>query len=171
MTKLPPELEDLADQIGQFIEYWGFKKVHGRIWTYLYLSRQPLDAAEIRQKMGVSKALVSMSLADLLEYEVIQELGKGSRGTQVYRANPDLSQVIFGVLRKRERKMISQIQAAHRLVSGLKPEDQQVLQLDPARLKALGEMIEGARSGLEALMAIGPIDPELVKQFIGMSGE
>lgn len=171
MTKLPPELEDLAEQIGQFIEYWGFKKVHGRIWTYLFLSRQPLDASEIRQKMGVSKALVSMSLADLLEYEVIQELGKGSRGTQVYRANPDLSQVIFGVLRKRERKMINQIQAAHRLVSGLKPEDQQVLQLDPARLKSLGEMIEGARSGLEALMAIGPIDPELVKQFIGMSGE
>ncbi len=171
MRKLPPELEDLAEQIGQFIEYWGFKKIHGRIWTHLYLSKDPLDATELRERLKVSKALISMSLADLLEYEVIQELGKGPRGTLVYRANPDVTQVILGVIRKRERKMISQIQAAHRLVADLKPEDQRAVLLDADRIQSLGTMIQGAQGALEALMAVGPIDADLVRQFTGLSSE
>ncbi len=97
-----PELEDLADQIGEFIHYWGFKRIHGRIWTHIYLAAKPLDAADLVRQMKISKALVSISLRELIDFEVIEEVGKSSRGTHLYRANPDILKVILSVLRQRE---------------------------------------------------------------------
>ena len=90
----PSELDALAEQVGEFIQYWGFKKVHGRIWTHLWLSDHPLDAGDLGKRLQISKALVSMSIADLLEYDVIQEVGRGEQGTTLYRSNPDQTQVI-----------------------------------------------------------------------------
>jgi two-component system phosphate regulon sensor histidine kinase PhoR len=43
-------LHSLSEQIGDFIQYWGFKKIHGMIWTHLYLSSTPLSAHELIQK-------------------------------------------------------------------------------------------------------------------------
>lgn len=163
MKKLVPELETLAEQVGQFIEYWGFKKIHGRIWTFLYVSKDPMDATELRMRLKVSKALISMSLSDLLEYEVIEDLGKGPRGTTVFRANPNVSQVIIGVLRKRERKMIGQVVTAQRLMQSIPASEQEDVGIDPKRIESLGEMIETARAGLEFLIQMGPIDPSIVK--------
>ena len=88
--KISPELEDLAHQIGEFMEYWGFKKVHGQIWCHLFLSSTPLDASELMSRLGISKALVSISLKELLKYEVIRESGKSDRGTRCYQATEDV---------------------------------------------------------------------------------
>lgn len=107
--RVPPEMEDVASQIGEFIEYWGFKNVHGRIWTHLFLAETPLDASDIVERLCISKALVSMSISDLLEYEVIQFAGKSERSTVLYKANPNVTSVIVNVLRKRERRMLSRI--------------------------------------------------------------
>ncbi len=168
MKKTVPELETLAEHVGQFIEYWGFKKIHGRIWTFLYVSKEPMDATELRMRLKVSKALISMSLSDLLEYEVIEDLGKGPRGTTVFRANPNVSQVIIGVLRKRERKMIGQVVTAQRLMQSIPAAEQEDVGIDSKRVESLGEMIETARAGLEFLIQAGPIDPAIVQALAGV---
>ncbi len=168
MKKTVPELETLAENVGQFIEYWGFKKIHGRIWTFLYVSKEPMDATELRMRLKVSKALISMSLSDLLEYEVIEDLGKGPRGTTVFRANPNVSQVIIGVLRKRERKMIGQVVTAQRLMQSIPATEQEDVGIDSKRVESLGEMIETARAGLEFLIQAGPIDPAIVQALAGV---
>src|SRR4051812_25087650 len=111
-----PELEDLAEQIGEFIEYWGYKKVHGRIWTHLILSETPLDATALIRRLGISKALASMSLADLISPGVIYEAGRGKRGTILYAPNLNLTQVILNVLRQRERRMLARIAASFALL-------------------------------------------------------
>ena len=33
---------EVCDSIGDFIEYWGFKAIHGRVWALLALSTDPL---------------------------------------------------------------------------------------------------------------------------------
>lgn len=107
--KLSNKQLDLADHIGAFIEYWGFKKVHGRIWTLIFLSPAPIDANFIIEQLDISKALASMSIKDLLYYNVIFEVEKDKPGTQKYTYNPDIINVVLDVLDKREKKMISQI--------------------------------------------------------------
>ncbi len=66
-----PEVRELARRVGEFIEYWGFKAVQGRIWCYLYLSRRALNSRELAQLAEVSPTLVTQSVQILLQYRVI----------------------------------------------------------------------------------------------------
>jgi DNA-binding transcriptional regulator GbsR (MarR family) len=170
-TQYPHELDDLAEQVGDFIQYWGFKKVHGRIWTHLFVSDHPLDAGDLCKRLKISKALVSMSIADLLEYEVIQEVGKGEQGTLQYCANPDVTRVIFNVLRRRERKLMASIESAHQLLEKSANLDQTGNQgLDSARIHYMGEMISTAKAALETLIAMGPAEgAEITDRFQSMT--
>jgi DNA-binding transcriptional regulator GbsR (MarR family) len=152
------ELDDLANEVGDFICYWGFKKIHGRLWTHIYLSSEPLDAGQLMQRLRVSKALISLSLNDLLRYDVILENGKSSRGTQTYVSNPDVLDVILNVLRRRERKMLAQAETSHRILSSLNPERQKRATLHPDRIASLGRMIHQAQNALSSLLELATVD-------------
>lgn len=160
-----PELQDIAERVGEFIEYWGFKKIHGRIWTNLFLSSEPLDAACLINRLNVSKALVSMSVKDMLEYEVIIEAGKSGKGTQQYVTNPAITSVILNVLRKRERRMLSQIFASYRLLKELPGKDVKEHALDVEKVKTLGELVKGAEQALDSMMLLGPVKLDTWKEF------
>lgn len=151
--KPPPELSDLAEQIGQFIEYWGFKKIHGQIWTYIFLAAEPIDATTLVKRLGVSKALVSLAIKDLLKYEVIQKSGRQGRRTVLYISNPDLIKVITSILRMRERKMISQIHSSLKNFRKLKMKEDSTISISLDKTDALEEMIETAENTLDAIIA------------------
>ncbi len=154
--KRPPRkvspIGPLSDQIGEFIAYWGFKRVHGRIWTHLVVSDRPLDASALMKKLGISKALVSMSLADLLHYSVVEEAGKSPRGTLLYRANPQFWDVILNVLKIREREMLLRIHAAQSLVERISSAKAKKHELDMENVAMLGELIGAASEALETFL-------------------
>lgn len=151
--RVPPELSDVAEQVGAFMEYWGFKSIHGRIWTHIFLSQEPLDAGALIKRLDVSKALMSMSLAELLDHDVIQIAGKGS--TTTYSANPDITHTIMAVLRKRERRMLNRVSsAAKTLPLGAVGE----VRLNPERVQSLQSMIETAEMTLECLLSLKNFD-------------
>lgn len=107
ISQVPSELLELEELVGNFIEYWGFKKIHGRIWVHLYTSREPLDTLGLMNRLKVSKALMSFAMRDMLKYEVIQASHTGKHGVVYYQANPDVLKVITLVLRQREAIMMS----------------------------------------------------------------
>lgn len=154
----PPELEELASEVGEFICYWGFKKIHGRIWTHIYLAEHPLDAGQLMQRLKVSKALISLSLNDLLKYDVILESGKSSRGTQTYVPNPDVLDVILNVLRRRERKMLTKAETSHKMLSALSDENLHRARVHRDRVVALGKMIHQAQNALSSLLELATVD-------------
>lgn len=153
-----PEMKELSEMIGDFIRYWGFKQIHGRIWCLIYLSKDPLDAGDLMNCLGVSKALMSLSLKDLLEYNVIEEGPKTAKGTQSYHANPDVLAVITNVLRTRERKMLAQIKTAQNLVSDLPESEISASNISTDRLKQLGNMIEEAQDTLDGMLSLATIN-------------
>ena len=155
---LPPELEDLANEVGDFICYWGFKKIHGRLWTHIYLSEHPLDAGQMMQRLQVSKALISLSLNDLLRYDVIIEAGKSDRGTQTYVANPNVLDVILNVLRRRERKMLAQAETSHKLLCSLNQDRLMRAKINGDRLTSIGRMINQAQNALLSLLELATLD-------------
>jgi DNA-binding transcriptional regulator GbsR (MarR family) len=161
-----PEIEELSEQIGEFIRYWGFKKIHGKIWLQIYLAEEPLDAAGLIARLGISKALVSMSINDLLGYRVILPKGKSARGTQLYVANPDLMEAILGVLRARERKMLSRIQASYRQVKKSAVEGKKPIGVDPVKVKQLGELIDAAEDVLDAFLDFRQVDLSVWSRFL-----
>lgn len=153
-----PELQELSEQIGEFIHYWGFKRVHGRIWTQLFLSDQPLDSADLVREMKISKALVSISVRELLQYEVIIEAGKSDRGTNLYSVNADLLQVILNVLRGREKRLLGRIEAAHEALERLSDHDKVANGIAPARLKKLKSLVTDASGALEGLISLRSVN-------------
>jgi DNA-binding transcriptional regulator GbsR (MarR family) len=155
---MSPEMQELSDQIGEFIHYWGFKRIHGKIWTHLFLAKAPLDAADLVRQMKISKALVSISLRELLEYDVIQDVGKSPRGTRLYRTNPDILTVILSVLRQREKRMLSRIQAAHETFERLPENEKERMGVSDRHIEQLGALVARATVGLESIIALQSID-------------
>jgi len=148
-----PELEELSEQVGGFIEHWGFKKIHGKIWTHLYLSKSPLDATSLVKRLKVSKALVSFSIHDLLDYDVIREVGRGRGRMVLYEANPDVTAVIVNVLKKRELKMLSDVSLACGSLKAKGPLSQPGIVLDSEKIELLSEFIIKGQMTLQWLIA------------------
>ena len=158
LNVIPTELDDLANEVGEFIRYWGFKKIHGRIWTHIYLSAQPVDAGYLTRKLKVSKALISLSLNELLKYQVITEVGKSSRGTTTYISNPNLLDVILSVLRNRESKMLSRARESFDKLSTKGVQELQSGQINQEKLESIGRMIQQAQNGLSSLLELATLD-------------
>lgn len=145
-------------QIGVFIQYWGFKAVHGRIWCALCLSVEPLDAKALMDQLKISKALVSLTLKDLLHYNVVRISGKTAQGTQTYDINPNVRDVIFNVLKMRELSMLQEISNAHSQVSGLGQKKLQDCGVNLQRLKDLEAMIHTGQDLLNAMFELRNFD-------------
>jgi DNA-binding transcriptional regulator GbsR (MarR family) len=142
--KKNPELKELARLVGDFIEYWGFKAVQGRMWCYLYMTKEPLNSRQLAQLLEISPALVTQSAQVLLEYRVILEAEKGANGVLRFQANPNVNEAISAVLSQRESAMLAQVAVAQKSLSKMHYAD-----LDSARVKQVGQWVGLARQLLE----------------------
>jgi len=143
-------LRTLSDAVGDFIRYWGFRRIHGQIWAQIFLSTAPLSGADLTRRLGVSKALVSPALSELLEYELILPAG-GDAKTKLFKANPDVFSVIQKVLRERERQILKDAAARFRDLENVAKTNSQSA-INPERLEAVGKMISNAEAALDFVL-------------------
>lgn len=170
-VKVMPELAQLEEIVGNFMHYWGFKKIHGRIWLHLYTSSKPLDSAEIMERLQVSKGLMSLAMRELLHYEVIRPAASGPHGTVYYEANPDLQSVIANVLRTREAVMLGDASAAAQRLQRVSAGELESAGVDVHRVRSVLELTESAQGLLQAYLSLGGCEGDaLFKGLLG-SGE
>jgi HTH-type transcriptional regulator, glycine betaine synthesis regulator len=134
----PPPLrqweERALEAVGAIIAYWGFKTNHGRIWAFLYLRDEPHTAAQIQERLVLSKGAVSMLLRELEQWDVLRRVRIPQAQADHFVANADFMPMIGRVLGAREtvlfRRVKDEILAAEREA-----------RLDPtAGRKALGRL-------------------------------
>jgi len=142
-------LQVLSSAVGDFIRYWGFRRIHGQLWTQIYLSTEPLSGADLTRRLKVSKALVSPALGELLSYGLI-EIFELDGKTKVYKANPDVFSVIKNILKSREATLIEKAHASYLKLDNSLGKDRQ--EIDRARLEQLREMIESAQFALQLVL-------------------
>ncbi len=140
----------LASQVGDFIRYWGFRRIHGEIWTLVYLSETPLSGKEIIDRLKVSKALVSPALKELEMEELIVRAPSENTKVKRYAANEDVMKVIKGVLKRREKPMLDKVHNSYESLSTNTLSGQNGLHSE--RFTKLGEMINTAQLGLQLLL-------------------
>lgn len=143
-------LKELSTWIGHFIRYWGFRKIHGEIWTLVYLSSEPLSGVEIAKRLQVSKALVSPALKELEAEGLIFQCKSENSKTKRYAAVDDVNKVIKGVLNRREKPMIEKIHQSYLKTAQQGDSDS----MNPERLATLGAMILMAQMGLGSLLEV-----------------
>lgn len=165
---LNPLVEDVAENVGSFIEYWGFKKVHGKIWALIFLAEKPVDANYLIKNLNISKALVSMSIKDLLDYKVILPC-KEKMSTLHYVANPNIVDVIADVLMQREAKMLLKVRSSCELLQRA-PKSKIENHVSQERLDDLQKMTKLADSVLTSALAFKSIDLSLIKKALIIRG-
>jgi DNA-binding transcriptional regulator GbsR (MarR family) len=142
----------VAEVIGRLMEYWGFKAVMGRLWTFLYLSSEPLTAAELGERLAMSTGSISMAAADLQKWGVIRKTWRPGERKDFYEAETSIWKMVTRVIRERElvhvHDAISAFEAAKTQLTSLKSGASVT---ERARLK----FIEGRLTTLLALSRVG----------------
>lgn len=147
-------LKSLAEAVGEFIAYWGFRGIHGQIWIIVWLSREAQTGAQIGRALGVSKALVSTALSELEAYDLIRQVDSVDGRAKCYVANPDVYEVIKTVLRQREMKILSRAEAEATYIRRLVATDSSLAKaIMPDRLEAIESMISAGNGALALLTA------------------
>jgi DNA-binding transcriptional regulator GbsR (MarR family) len=156
------QVQRLSEQVGNFISYWGFKKIHGIIWTHVYLSANPISAKELIQRIRISKALVSLSIKDLIKYNlIIQTEDSRNKKNKFYSANQNVFEAIRMVLETRERVMLSKTRKELNSLKALSNEETST-SLSLERLNSLDEMVSGAEAALENLILLSAMNPDFL---------
>lgn len=162
------DLKVLENLVGEFMNYWGFKNIHGRIWLHLYTSTRSLDTAELMERLSVSKGLMSLAIRELLDYQVIRPAATGPHGTVYYEANPDLQAVITNVLKQREKIMLQQVHKASKNILATSAEKLEEQGVDKNRVKAVLALTESAQSVLKGFLALEQTeDPAIFAGIVG----
>lgn len=144
------QFKALSRAIGDFIHYWGFRRIHGQIWSQLYLSKKALSGADLVKKIGVSKALVSPALKELQKHKVIFQVKSSDTRTKLYEANPDFMSVIQNVLQNRELIMLQKVGDEFSKFADLQTTTKDAA-INSERLNSLGLMIAQANSVISIL--------------------
>ncbi len=151
IQQLNNEVDELSDRVGEFIRYWGFKNIHGKVWCLLFLGKAPLTAAQLIEKTGVSKALMSQTLSELLEYRVIDCVDECIKNRR-YCSNPKVLSVITAVLRRREKEMLGNIHKRFRSVESFSEEQLDSVGVCKVKVERLGRMIKFAETFLNSML-------------------
>lgn len=96
--------DSMLDGLGQLAEYLGFSKVMGQLYGALLMSAEPLCLDDLMERLGISKASVSMNMRTLEHMGMVRQVlvrGRGDR-RKFYEAETDFWQIISNILSRRE---------------------------------------------------------------------
>jgi DNA-binding transcriptional regulator GbsR (MarR family) len=159
----PREAElEVADTVGQLMEFWGFKRPMGRIWALLYLSPEPIGAAEIGEELKMSAGAVSMALSELSKWGAVRKTWRPGERRDYYEAETGIGRLVQRVLRERELLLVQKfgeaLDAAETTLSQSGKASESIA-FKRARLKELAELARLGESLLSALVSGEAVDP------------
>src|SRR4051812_8297201 len=99
-------LHEVADAVGALMEFWGFKRVMGRVWTLLYLEGEALAAPDICERLEISAGAASMTLGELEHWGVVVRTRRPGDRREYFEAETDVWKMVSRVLRERELQQI-----------------------------------------------------------------
>jgi len=147
----------VCDAVGDFIAYWGFKAVHGRVWALLALANRPFAQAEVARTLGVSRSLISGSIAELMQLGLVRPVGESRQAP--YEAVLDVWPTISEVLRSREWMLIETARQA--LEGALEA---------TAQAEELGETVDFDTERMRTVLGMTEVAQSFVRLLIRMRG-
>jgi len=165
-------VHEVADAVGGLMEFWGFKRVMGRLWSVLYLSGEPLTAAELCERLAISSGAASMALSDLERWGVVRRSRKPGDRREYFEAETDVWKMVSRVLRERELLQIEHAleifeRARERLQRAIPPGEQARIGRMVERIGRLGDLARVGRGLLTAMVQQHKVDLSPLVRFAG----
>lgn len=164
----------VSDVVGRLIEFWGFKRNMGRIWSILYLSPDPLSAEDLRHALSLSSGAVSMTLNELSRWGVVRKVWIQGERKDFYAAEVQLWRMISRVFSEREKtEIVTAIEAfetalleVSKLRHSADPKTRARAELQHERIKLLLDLAKLGKGLIETLLATAKIDAEPLVRFL-----
>ncbi len=175
----PSELV-VSDVVGKLIEFWGFKRNMGRVWSVLYLSPHPLSAEDLRELLQLSSGAVSMTLSELSRWGVVRKVWIQGERRDFFSAEVQLWKMISRVFNERERiEILGAIDTFQEALADLErlrhdpdPNVRSRSELQHERITRLLELAKLGKGLLDALLSTAKLDAEpLVKFLLGVRSQ
>lgn len=157
----------VAETIGRLMHFWGFKRPMGRAWTILYLSPQPLSAADLGERLSMSAGGISMTLSALEKWGCVERVWVPGERREYFRAEPDIWKMVQRVIAQRELGLVREfgetLERARRTmvqkapVSAVSEGDAEGFKLE--RLARLAHLAAVGETLLTALVQGHAVDP------------
>jgi DNA-binding transcriptional regulator GbsR (MarR family) len=172
---LGPSEAAVSDVVGRLIQFWGFKRNMGRVWTVLYLSPEPLSAEDLRQSLKLSSGAVSMTLSELARWGVVRKVWIQGERKDFFTAEVQLWRMISRVFNEREKsEIISAIDAFEEALRQLDrirrtsgdPAARARAELQHERISQLLELARLGKRLLDALVSTAKVDAEPLVRFL-----
>ena len=154
----------ISDSIGRLIEFWGFKRNMGRLWSILYLSDRPHSAPELQEKLQLSAGAVSMTLNELLRWGVVKKVWIQGERRDHYTAEGNFWKMISRVFQERERvEVLDAIDIMEDALDFLKrkarePESKARAEFQEERVRELLDLARFGKTLLDTLIKEGKVD-------------
>ena len=104
----------VADAVGRLMEFWGFRRHLGRIWTVLYLSPGPLSTLELAEILQLSPSAVSLSLGELVQWGAVRKTWQPGQRRDYFEAESSIWKLLRRVYERRELSLIRESQEVFR---------------------------------------------------------
>ncbi len=169
-----PSEASVGDVVGRLMEFWGFKRNMGRVWTVLYLSPDPLSAEDLRHALGLSSGAVSMTVSELARWGVVRKVWIQGQRKDFYTAEVQLWRMISRVFNEREKSVVdAAIEAFEDALQRLdrlrrtpsEPSTRARAEWQHARISQLLELAKLGRRLLDALVSTAKVDAEPLARF------
>lgn len=166
----------VSDSVGRLIEFWGFKRNMGRIWTVLYLSDEPLSAQDLRERLKLSSGAVSMTLTELGRWGVAKKVWIQGERRDYFVAEGNIWKMISRVFAEREKVEILEaidamgeaLEYAEAKTHSKSAADRKRAEFQLGRIRALLALARLGEQLLGALIEKGRVDATpLLKVLLG----
>lgn len=162
-----------ADAIGRLMEFWGFRRHMGRLWTVLYLSPEPMTTAELSETLQLSASAVSLSLGELVRWGAVRKTWRPGERKDFYESENSVWKLLRRVYERRELNLIREADdalaaAQERLRTAraeLGPEEMRRVDYMRKRLSRLSALSKAGERLVRLLVAGRVLDPRELRSI------
>ncbi len=95
-----------------FFKTFGFKRIHGRVWGLLVLSKDALSSRDISEQLEISQGATSTTLGELTEWGAIRSGFDSGRRCHLHSPVGNALSIVATVFRRREQVAFQQFKQA-----------------------------------------------------------
>jgi len=101
---LTPAAQKFVLHWGEMGQAWGINRTMAQVHALLFISPEPLDAAEISELLGVSRSNVSTSLRELITWGVVRRVHIIGDRRDRFEALKDVMETFRVIMAERKRR-------------------------------------------------------------------
>lgn len=153
VQKLSPVVKEFVQHCGEMARYWGFNRTVGQMLGLIILTEKPLSAQTIADTLSISRGNVSMSIKEMLSWQLIKVLHEPGDRKEYYTLSGSIWHVANKVFEERKRRELDPtFKLLRKSMDEMQESDENAYALD--RMREIHDLLETVSLWAEELQGL-----------------